>query len=80
MHKTMKKNDLSTFQTGNLNQLKAKERKKPGAPAKSKENKASKKVMMSFTPGEFKQVKEACGGIPIATFLRLKLQEMGLFV
>ena len=85
----MKKNDLSAFQSSNLNQLEEKaevtpktttrtKKKKAGAPTKPANEKASKKVLMSFTPKEYEQIQKKAGAVRVATFLKIKLQEGGI--
>lgn len=50
-----------------------------GRPPKSKAEKRSEKITLSFTASEFAQIKEQAGLVPHATFLMKKLQEAGLF-
>lgn len=74
---TMASPNLDMFKTTNVNALK-KVSKMPGRKKKPLEQKCHHKRPLSLTDDELKQLEEAARGIPLATFIKSKLYEIGI--
>jgi len=76
----MKRSDLSAYKSESKKVLQgAGSTGHAGRPKKSVAEKRDKKVLLSFTTTEEKQIKEKAGMVPVATYLTAILKESGIF-